>query len=117
MKKNELFERRRHRRVKVNIPVKYREMLSDEVSPAGRHEMASECVNLSRGGMQLATSAALQESDEKLLETEFVLSGRDVRLVAHIVWNKFDPETKKYRAGVEFIVVKNADREAIGTIA
>jgi c-di-GMP-binding flagellar brake protein YcgR len=117
MKKNELFERRRHRRVKVNIPVKYKEILSDEISSGGRRELESECMDLSRGGMQLVTNDAFHDSDEKLLETEFVLSGTDIRLVAHIVWNKYDVELKKHRTGVEFIVVKNTDLEAIGTIA
>jgi c-di-GMP-binding flagellar brake protein YcgR len=117
MKKNELFERRRHRRVKVNIPVKCREILSDEVSPGGSHELVSECINLSRGGMQLVTNNAFHNCDEKLVETEFVLSGKDVRLVAHIIWNKLDAETQNYRAGVEFIVIKSGDMEAIGTIA
>jgi c-di-GMP-binding flagellar brake protein YcgR len=117
MNRNELFERRKHRRVRVNIPVKCREVLSNEASHNNRPAMQSRCEDLSRGGMKIITEHSLESSSEKLIEAEFTLSGRMVRLIAHVVWCVFDEAIKKHRTGVEFVVIKSTDMEAIGQIA
>jgi c-di-GMP-binding flagellar brake protein YcgR len=117
MKRNELFERRKHKRVRVKIPVACRELLSDDIAGSVRPMSRSECVDISRGGMQIVKEKPWESPGEKLLETEFVLSGRAIRLIAHIVWNRFDAAAQKYRSGIEFIVIKNGDLESIGSIA
>ncbi len=117
MSDEDFIERRQYRRVKVNIPVRYREIVSDDYTRSGRLPNSSSCVDISRGGMQLLTDSPCCNSGGKLLETEFVMSGRKIRIIACVAWSKFDGNIKKFRSGVEFIVIKSGDLEVIGQIA
>ena len=117
MSDNDFSERRRYRRVNVSIPVRYREIGSDEIIESSRIFTASECSNLSRGGMQLVTDDCCEKTEDRLFEAEFVLSGKKVKLIARVAWLGFDSLIKKCRMGLEFIAVKSGDLEVIGQIA
>jgi c-di-GMP-binding flagellar brake protein YcgR len=117
MSEEDFLDRRKYRRVNVNIPVKYRVISSDDISSVERLSRNSKCVNISRGGMQIVTEEEWEANDEKLIEAEFIMSGRKIRLIAHVVWAGYDSAVKKYRAGMEFIVIKSGDLEVIGQIA
>lgn len=113
MARNELFERRKYRRLKVEVPVKHREVLSDDFISENRSLSASSAINISKGGMQIITDAAWTETGDRLIETEFNVNGRDIKVVSHIVWVALDSAIKKYRSGLEFIMVKSGDLEII----
>jgi len=117
MSDNDFLERRQYRRVNVRIPVRYREINSDEIIVSKKILQNSECLNISRGGMQLITGDGWEKQDDKLIEAEFIMSGRNIRLIAHIAWSVFDSQIKKFRTGVEFIAIKSGDLEVIGQIA
>jgi c-di-GMP-binding flagellar brake protein YcgR len=111
------IERRQYKRVNVSIPVRYREITSEEIIESGKKQHASECVNISRGGMQLVMDSGREKEDDKLLEAGFVISGRNIKLIAHISWTCFDSNINKFRTGLEFIAIKSGDLEVIGQIA
>lgn len=111
------IERRRYKRVNVSIPVRCREIATEEITRSGKMLRVTECVNISRGGMQLLTDEGWSQADDRLIEAEFVMSGRKMRLIAHIAWTHFDAQLKKTRTGVEFIAIKSGDLEVIGQIA
>ena len=117
MSDKDFIERRQHRRVNVSIPVRYREVNSGGTVLSKKILQQSECVNISRGGMQLITQGGWEKHDDILIEAEFMLSGRNIRLIAHITWAKPDPGSEKFRTGFEFIAIKNGDLEVIGQIA
>ena len=117
MSDNDFLERRRYRRVNVSIPVKYREVNSDEIIESTKILHDTECVNISRGGMQILTQDEWKKEEDKLIEAMFVMSGRNIRLIAHAAWSCYDASIKKFRTGVEFIAIKSGDLEVIGQIA
>jgi c-di-GMP-binding flagellar brake protein YcgR len=113
---SEYIERRMYGRVNVNIPVKYREIISDRITAPEMLNQDSRCVNISRGGMQLITGRKWVGTDESLVETEFIMSGRAIRIIGRVVWHVSDP-SGMCRSGLEFIVIKSGDLEVIGQIA
>lgn len=117
MSDNNKVDQRKYRRVNVNIPVKYREIDVDEIIVSGKSLKASECVNISRCGMQLLTDAKWDREEDQLVEAEFVMSGKVIRIIADIAWTGFDSQINKFRTGVEFIAIKSGDLEVIGQIA
>jgi c-di-GMP-binding flagellar brake protein YcgR len=116
MIKNELFERRKHRRVKIEVPSKYREVLADDFINEKRPLEESHAINISKGGMQLVTDRAWAETGDRLIELEFSVMNRDIRIIAHVVWFARDDKADKYRSGLEFVVIKSGDVEVIGNL-
>ena len=116
MVRNELFERRKHRRVKVEVPSRYRDVLADDFINEKRGLEDSYAINVSKGGMQLVTDRAWAETGDRLIELEFSVMNHDVRIIAHVVWFCRDEKAGKYRSGVEFVVIKSGDVEVIGNL-
>jgi c-di-GMP-binding flagellar brake protein YcgR len=116
MVRNELFERRKHRRVKIEVPARYREVLADDFINEKRVLEESYAANISKGGMQLITRSAWAETGDRLIEIEFSVMNREIRIIAHVVWFAYDNKTAKYRSGIEFVVIKSGDVEVIGNL-
>lgn len=116
MSRNELFERRKYRRVAVDVPAKYREVITDDFIGDNRALVESQTVNVSKGGMQLITDRAWAESGDRLIELEFTIMNREIRIIAHVVWFYHDSKTNKYISGAEFVVIKSGDVEVIGNL-
>ncbi|MFW6210849.1 MAG: hypothetical protein ACOC4H_01885, partial [bacterium] len=59
------------------------------------------------------------ESIDRLMRVEFKIKGINVRIIANIIWSKFDDSLKKYRSGVEFMMIRDDDmhilREFVGS--
>jgi c-di-GMP-binding flagellar brake protein YcgR len=72
--------------------------------------------DISKGGMQIITDKAWLETGDRLIELECTLMNRDISVIAHVVWFVYDKKIQKYRSGVEFIVIKSGDIEAIGNL-
>jgi c-di-GMP-binding flagellar brake protein YcgR len=116
MSKNELFERRKHKRVKLESLTKHREVLTDDFINDNRRQAQSRAADISMGGMQIITDTAWAETGDRLVEIEMDLMQKAVKVVAHVVWFMYDSRIKKYRSGVEFIVIKNQDLEVIADL-
>lgn len=116
MKRNELFERRKHRRVKIEAPAKHREVISDDFINEGRSFSPCVSVDMSKGGMQILTDEAWLDTGDRLVEIEFSMMGRAIKAIAHVVWFAYDDKLKKYRSGAEFIIIKSGDLELIGNL-
>lgn len=114
---SEYIERRKYERINVNIPIKYREIISDDIITREILLCNSRCINISRGGMRILTAEKWSGNEDRLVEAEFVMSGRVIRLIARVVWESFDSSTGMNRSGIEFIVIKSGDLEVIGQIA
>jgi c-di-GMP-binding flagellar brake protein YcgR len=113
---NIYIERRKYKRINVSIPVKYREVTSDSVAAHGELIHDLRCVNISRSGMQIISDEKWSGKDECLIEAEFIMSGRVIRLIARVVWKIFDNSIGMHKSGIEFIVIKSGDLEVIGQI-
>ena len=117
MARNELFERRKYRRIKVDMELKFHEIITDSFFNEKGGPGCSRIIDISRGGMQILTENAWNEGGDKLIEAEFNIAGKPIRLIAHVVWSMYDDKLKMYRSGAEFIVVKSGDLDVIAEMA
>ena len=69
--------------------------------------------NLSAGGIGLITDENL--FPKQILEIEFVLEGKEKPIAAYslVRWSNCDDKTAEYRAGTEFLAIKEKDKNFI----
>lgn len=108
------IEKRRHPRVTVKVPVKFKLM-----NGAGeREKILSEAgldlgqtSNLSTGGVALLTHTSLKRHDLVKLEMELP-SHTMIRTFAEVLWIK-PLEGGEIEAGLQFLAVRNQDEDLI----
>jgi len=105
-------ERRRFVRLDINVKVRWKriEQINKEENEVTK--------NISGGGICLITEEKLNEGDTLYLEIELP-SGELIYARGRVVWvNEYEiigvEAKKKYDVGIEFIEIKEEDREEIG---
>jgi c-di-GMP-binding flagellar brake protein YcgR len=113
------IEKRRHKRVEKKVTVTYKVVsMPSEIekikSAAEKNE--TETANISVGGVQLIDEAGL--SPEQILRIELKLESVKSNIVtfAEVKWSAKDDNIKKYRTGIEFLVLKDEDKKMIEEI-
>jgi len=112
-------ERRKYKRVDKQIEVTYKVVsLPSEIEELKKQhdKNTTESVNISIGGIQLIEDAELVA--EQILRIEMKLPGREEPVVtfAEVRWCAKDDHLKKYRSGIEFLVLKDEDKDLIEEI-
>jgi c-di-GMP-binding flagellar brake protein YcgR len=112
-------EKRKFKRIDKRITVTYKIVsMPDEIrkikSAADKNE--TESANISVGGIQLIDDEAL--SPEQIVRIEIKLESYPNPIVtfAEVKWSAKDDNIKKFRTGIEFLVLKEEDKKAIEDI-
>lgn len=113
------IEKRRHKRVDKKVTVTYKvvSMPSElEKIKTAAEKNETETANISVGGIQLIDDAGL--SPEQILRIELKLETIKTNIVtfAEVKWSAKDDNIKKYRTGIEFLVLKDEDKKQIEEI-
>lgn len=117
MLEGEIFlERRKHDRAPKSMLISYMIINTtlEIVSATGQRDSGTtESLNVSMGGIGLITDDNL--SPKQILKIEFAMEDREgpVSTYAAVRWSKYDKKTNKYRAGIEFLALKEKDKSLI----
>jgi c-di-GMP-binding flagellar brake protein YcgR len=116
--KGEIFsEKRTYKRMSKNFAITYQIMSStSEITEYSEEGKIADCLNLSTGGVGLITDENL--SVGQIIEIKFVLEGkgRSITTCAEVRWAKHDDKINKYREGIEFLALKEEDKNLIKKI-
>jgi len=111
-------ERRKHTRVDKNMKVSFRIMPKEETekeafNAAKKHV---ESVDISISGMQLICDEAIEL--DRVIRMDVMMEGEPSPLAtfAEVRWVRRDDKLKKFRVGIEFLVVKEDHIAAIKKI-
>lgn len=107
MPEGEIFiEKRRHKRVKKKLKVFYRVLSKDEMENEVNEKRIVESSDISISGIQLICDEKI--ALEQIIRLDiFIEENQDpLTTFAEVRWVKFDENIKKFRAGMEFLVVK-----------
>jgi hypothetical protein len=99
------FERRKHPRFSVDLPVEYRKIANPKSHP-------SHTGDLSEGGLLLYISEPFEIGQELTLKLFFNSGGKLISVNAHaqVVWKDIRIENKgSYRIGVKFVGISSED--------
>ncbi len=107
MPEGEIFiERRRHKRVEKKLKVFYKILNKDELENEVSVKQAVESSDISISGIQLLCDEKI--ALEQIIRLDIIIEEHQEPLTtfAEVRWIKFDDKINKYRAGMEFLVVK-----------
>jgi c-di-GMP-binding flagellar brake protein YcgR len=112
-------EKRKFKRVDKRITVTYKVVsMPSEVEKirdaATKNE--TESANISVGGIQLIDDMALTPDQIVRLEIKLENNPNLIVTFAEIKWSAKDDNIKRFRTGIEFLVLKEEDKEAIEEI-
>ena len=120
MPEGEIFiERRKHKRIDKKFKVNYKLIsLPSEAQniKAEAYKKEAESANISVGGIQLICDDELHS--EQIIRVEFTLAGKTEPVItfAEVRWCAKDIHLNKYRAGIEFLVLKEEDKDFISKL-
>lgn len=114
---NEGHEKRRHPRVDVDVPVKYkvinRKVMREIVDPKTLLD-DGHSVNISLSGLSLTTGTPLTKGDFVKLELVLPETGRMTRALAEVMWSGPDGATGHFLSGIRFLIILNeADEHSV----
>ena len=120
MPEGEIFvERRRYKRVDKKIKVTYKVVsLPKDVKEIKKkiEKNIVETINISVGGIQLISSEELSPEQILRIELETGKKTESIITFAEVRWCAKDNYINKHRVGIEFLVLKDEDREMIEEI-
>jgi c-di-GMP-binding flagellar brake protein YcgR len=108
------LERRKHKRAEKKLKVMYKQMAKDEAARVllpDKKNVESEDISIS--GIQLICEENMQL--DQILRLDIVIDpgGEPLTTFAEVRWVRNDTQLKKYRIGMEFLVIKEDHIEAI----
>ena len=112
----EINERRKYKRLKHRMDVVYKMLSLSPQATSNRHSVEiheAETADISPGGLQLIVETQL--SDGIILRLVLNLENRNkpLHVFAKTKWSNFDSKINKYGAGVEFLYLKDKDKELL----
>lgn len=117
MPHGELFsERRMFKRLDTKMSVTYKVVSQPaEIESIKKETQRSvtETINISVGGIQLIDD--IQLKPEQILRLEFKPENKPINIItfAEVRWCAKDSDLGKYRTGLEFLVLKDEDKNAL----
>jgi c-di-GMP-binding flagellar brake protein YcgR len=112
------LDRRKHLRVDKKLNVSFRLMPKEEserdaINAAKKHV---ESVDISTSGMQLICEEHIDV--DRVIRMDVVVDGEDAPIAtfAEVRWCRHDDKLRKYRVGIEFLVIKEDHISAIKKI-
>ncbi len=119
MPHGDLFtDRRKHKRVDKKISVSYKMMPTEETAEdiILVSKKIAETLDISISGTQLLSKEELEI--DRIIRLDMELEGDPAPLAtfAEVRWCRYDDKEKKYRSGLEFLVIKEDHIMAIRKI-
>ncbi len=120
MPEGEIFiERRKYKRVDKKFKVNYKLVsMPNEIKNIKEEALKKEAesANISVGGIQIIVDTELQP--EQILRIEFKPDGKEESIItfAEVRWCAKDGSLGKYRTGIEFLVLKEEDKNFIAKL-
>jgi len=117
MTDSELYiERRKFKRTDKKISVSYKVVsIPNEIDDIKKQasRKVTESANISIGGIQLLDEMELVP--DQILRLEFTVEGRKEPVItfAEVRWVAKDSNIKRFRIGIEFLVLKDEDKKMI----
>ena len=113
------IEKRKHKRVDKKVTVAYKVVsMPSEIekikSAAEKNE--TETANISVGGIQLINDAGLNPEQILRIEIKMANAKSGIITFAEVKWSAKDDNIKKFRTGIEFLVLKDEDKKLIEEI-
>ncbi len=112
-------EKRKFKRVDKRITVKYKVVsMPAEVEKikTAAVKNQTETANISVGGIQLIDDTPLSPEQIVRLEIKLDTHPNPIVTFAEVKWSAKDDNIKRYRTGIEFLVLKEEDKAAIEEI-
>ncbi|HRU38526.1 MAG TPA: PilZ domain-containing protein [Candidatus Goldiibacteriota bacterium] len=120
MPQGEIFlERRKFKRVNKRIKVSYKVVsLPAEIEEIKKklEKNTVESVNISAGGIQLIDDEELAPEQILRIEINVGSTGDTIITFAEVRWCAKDNALGRYRTGIEFLVLKDEDKDIIDKI-
>ncbi len=112
-----VMEKRKHPRVTVTLPVKFKRLSRGEEArqalAEAREKQVSEATNVSAGGLALVTKAALRKHDLVKLELSLPNLASPVKAFAEVVWCR--EGGGDHHCGITFLALKQEDEDILGS--
>ena len=102
-------ERRKFKRVKTHIPVKYRK-LRDGAGSAGLGSLSKD---LSQGGVYFRTGEFISMACRLILEVDIPMLTRPIKAISKVAWIRKTDTGEDYEIGNQFLEISKKDRELI----
>ena len=116
---NMYLDRRKHKRAKVKLNVSYKVMADDELDvslPESQMWKKVETEDISTTGLQLICDEELDKDKTIRLDVTLKSTNNIIATFAEVKWARMDDILKKYRVGLQFLVVKEDHIAAIRKI-
>jgi|ERR1035437_3524603 c-di-GMP-binding flagellar brake protein YcgR len=113
------MDRRKHKRAQAKLTVTYRVMSDDEFEkpvPETERRRKVETEDISTTGLQLICDEEIGKDKIVRLDVDMDNTGGTLATFAEVKWARRDDALKKYRVGLQFLVVKEDHIAAIRKI-
>ena len=107
---NESLDKRKHKRLRVHVPVKYRAL---KTGPSGMAEIATLSKDLSEGGVRFRAAEFISIATRLILEMNLPLLNKPVKAISKIAWIRKAPAGDSYEIGGRFLEMSDKDKEII----
>ena len=101
-------EKRKHSRIKVSIPLTYKELRTSE--PNSRGALTG---NLGEGGVKFSTDKFISLSCRMVVEISLPSIPKPMRAISKVAWIKKDPSGDNYEIGNQFLDMTKDDRSTL----
>jgi c-di-GMP-binding flagellar brake protein YcgR len=110
------FDKRKHPRIKLNVPVKYKVINQTEEAMAlleqKRGPLAGKSMDVSAEGLCLLTEHELTPGDILKIEVNLPSEGQALRAFSEVVWSA-QQEPGTHTAGIFFMALREEDADKI----
>ncbi|MBU0570545.1 MAG: PilZ domain-containing protein [Candidatus Omnitrophica bacterium] len=106
---NDISERRKFKRIKTHVPVKYRKLREG----AGSVGVGSLSRDLSQGGVHFRTGEFISMACRLILEVDIPMLTRPVKAISKVAWIRKTDSGNDYEIGNQFLEISKKDRELI----
>lgn len=114
------FDKRKHPRVQVSIPVQYKvinqteEALTVVAMEQKKNLLVGKSKDVSAEGLYLMSERHLQRGDILKLEVLLPHENRPLRAFSEVVWTTNDPAGGRFGAGIYFMALRDEDADRLG---
>ena len=105
----ECTEKRKYKRVKTHIPVRYRKLGDSEVMAV----TGSITRNLSRGGVRFRVQGFISRACRLILELDLPMFGKPVKVISKVAWIHKAQSGDDYEIGGQFLEISRKDKELV----
>jgi len=106
---NDTSERRKFKRVKTHVPVKYRKLREG----AGSVGFGSLSRDLSQGGVHFRAGEFISMACRLILEVDIPMLTRPIKAISKVAWIRKTDNGDDYEIGNQFLEISKKDRELI----